>query len=267
MEAPALIHKHSPVRAVDTEHQSYPVPGGTTDQTLNDLVTGLKSVGPTQVQSVVALIPALFPPGGTNVRGILGCVGSDSSRLRISFWISDLADGRDVAHLVIEDPPPATGNAPASTPRPAPSAERFQALFEVAARLLALVLARRALMNVPLRNRLQHKKYRAEIANIIGSEYVTSAQNFERQKNTYYDRAVESFLEAQNLKPDMYQAFVNLGDTYHYRDQQTRAISQYNQAKKLVFNKKMNRSNSLLYRIDTLWRQVRQKESNDLPQK
>ncbi|MGD9892262.1 MAG: hypothetical protein AB7U18_13335 [Dehalococcoidia bacterium] len=121
-----------------------PTPDGAQDQRLEQLLTSLKEIAPSQLGMVVQLINLAFPPRGTKVTGTLQRVGDAPGRLGIAFEITDLRGDqkpelrtmweKDVPSVRPKVKPPHA----ATTGVPAPATGRARAYFRVAQALAAL---------------------------------------------------------------------------------------------------------------------------------
>ncbi len=98
-------------------------------------------------------------------------------------------------------------------------AERYRDLLEPAIGYLAIELTcREMLARMPMSIRYdpdQRQAYRGKVFNFVGALSQSNMYSYADYSELFFDIAIDYLKQAQDLLPDWYQPYLNLGDTYY----------------------------------------------------
>ncbi|HJX67278.1 MAG TPA: hypothetical protein VJ258_00990 [Candidatus Limnocylindrales bacterium] len=216
------------------------VPARTSSDDLTAFVGAVKGAAPTQLGSLLAVIPALIPPEGTKVECCLERAAGAPSRLTLSAQISGLAGG---SGMVLES---VVGRSPGSAVDDLLS--QGSGFACEAAQWLTILLIRRRLMGWKPSTAANGTDQRsAECHNLIGVELMRLAGSVRiLDPDPLYVMAIEELRDAEASAPTSYRPAQNLADAMSYLGAvrgipslQFDSLKQYDQALKLATNAKL----------------------------
>lgn len=219
-----------------------PVPQGTTDTQMSDLLKSLKDATSGEVSTAVQLMSLVFVPQGTRVTSTLHCLDNGHPRAAFSFEVIDLGGRQEPVIYTIREPliPDTAQKAPSSdTTQKAPTlGESYYKMLPVVMRWLAIELARRNMIAQAPRVPQKNKHYLTQVYNFIGAFYEASGQSYPDYP-FFYDLAQHDFQQAIEFDKYWYQPYENLADIYSLMGQANQAkakeyfslsLSYYNRA-------------------------------------
>lgn len=204
-----------------------PVPEGTSDTQLSDLLKSLKDITTKEVSTAVQLLSLVFVPRGTKVTSTLHCLGDDS-RAAFSLEVIDLQGQQEPVMYTIREP--LSGKKLTVDQL----GERYYKMLPAVMRWLAIELARGSMMTQAPRPSDTRERYEAQVYNLIGAFYSASGQSYGGYP-FFYDLAIQDFTRAYECRKHWYQPYENLAITYSLKGQNDEENAKHHFAQSLSY--------------------------------
>ena len=203
-----------------------PVPEGTTDTQLSDLLKSLKDATSGEISTAVQLMSLVFVPRGTRVSSTLHCLDDKHPKAAFSLEVMDLRGQKEPIMYTIRE-----ALDPSQKATTLPLGERYYKMLPIVMRWLAIELARRSMEAQVPRASYKRKHYQAQVSNFIGAFYEASGQSY-TEYPFFYQLAVQDFQQAIEYDDQWYQPYENLADTYSFLGQadQANSMDYFNQS-------------------------------------